>query len=155
MPTTPTKYKIYTDGATSNNGKEGSVGGWAWAMHEDRMGYTYFNSGHVEPATNNQCELIAAIEACNFADKYAYTPAAIYSDSSYIINCYKEKWYKRWQKNGWHTTSKRPVANQDLWERLIPYFENPLYTFEKVAGHAGIEENEFVDRLAVAAKEKN
>lgn len=79
--------------------------------------------------------------------------ATIYSDSAYIINCITQKWYKKWQTNGWRNSKKEPVANRELWERLIPYFENPRFSFEKVKGHSGEKDwNDYVDRLAVEAK---
>lgn len=54
---------------------------------------------------------------------------------------------------GWRNSKKEPVANRELWERLIPYFENPRFSFEKVKGHSGEKDwNDYVDRLAVEAK---
>jgi ribonuclease HI len=76
----------------------------------------------------------------------------VYSDSAYVINCYKQKWYKKWQVNGWINSKKQPVANKELWEQLIPYFENPFFSFEKVAGHADNKYNNLVDEMAVKAK---
>lgn len=76
----------------------------------------------------------------------------VYSDSAYIINCYKQKWYNKWQINDWKNSKKEPVANKELWEQLIPYFDNVMFSFEKVPGHAGHVYNEMVDQMAVQAK---
>jgi ribonuclease HI len=62
---------------------------------------------------------------------------------------------KNWRCNGWKNSKKEPVANQDLWEKLIFFFmKAPGYDFIKVKGHAGNQYNEMVDKLAVAAKLK-
>ena len=151
------KYNIYTDGATSGNGYEGAQGGWAWILLDEDDNIFAKVAGHIDNATNNICELTAVIDACH----YAYckiNPAdpnptfTIYSDSAYIINCYKEKWYKKWQKNGWVNSKKQPVANKEFWEYLIPFFEDPRFSFEKVAGHADNKYNNLVDKMAVEAK---
>ena len=57
--------------------------------------------------------------------------------------------------NGWLNSKKQPVANKELWEKLIPYFENPRFSFEKVKGHSGNQLNELVDKMAVAARQEN
>lgn len=147
----------YTDGATSNNGYDGAQGGWAFIIVYGNS-IIYECSGHIENTTNNICELTAIIEACKEArhiDKISgiSTFHVIYSDSAYCINCYKQKWYKKWQRNGWLNSKKQPVANRELWEQLIPFFENPHFEFRKVEGHSTNEYNNYVDKLAVAAKE--
>lgn len=145
--------RIYTDGATSNNGYEGAIGGWAYAIITEDDHYPIrVSHGHIEGATNNICELTAIIKACNAASEIG-GQFIIYSDSAYCINCYKQKWYKKWEENGWLNSKKEPVANQDLWEQLIPFFESSLYEFEKVKGHSDNFWNEYVDKLAVKAKE--
>jgi ribonuclease HI len=151
-------YKLYTDGATSNNGYEDSRGGYAWALiANDNL--LKKGSGGESPATNNICELKAMINGCEEAHDWIgpFDVVLVYSDSAYIINCYKQRWYENWQKNGWMNSKKQPVANRTLWEELIPYFCDARFKFEKVKGHNGkIDENskwnEFVDDLAVEAK---
>ena len=148
---------IYTDGATSNNGYQDAVGGWAYVIINKTENIMAQDSGRINEATNNICELTALINACKTADIYK-TNFIVYSDSAYAINCYKQKWYKKWQTNGWLNSKKEPVANKDLWEQLIPYFEKNNFTFEKVKGHADNKLdphaywNNYVDRLAVEAK---
>ena len=143
---------VYTDGATSNNGYEGARGGWAYVvLEEDKI--IKEESGYVPEATNNRCELIALINACK-AICNIWGEHIIYSDSAYCVRCWKEKWYEKWERNGWKTSNKTPVANQELWRELIPFFRNSLLKFEKVSGHSGNKWNEYVDKLAVEAKEK-
>lgn len=146
-------YKLYTDGATSNNGYEGAYGGYGWAIiANDKL--VEDGHGHICPATNNICELIGMIKGCEAAQFSAgpFDEVFVYSDSAYIINCYKQKWYKSWERNGWINSKKQPVANRELWEELIPFFENPNFKFEKVKGHSNDKWNNYVDRLAVEAK---
>ncbi len=151
-------YKIYTDGATSGNGYEGARGGSAFIIIKEGT-IVHMNGGPIENATNNICELDAIINGCKTAEIRAEVEwkdedphFTIYSDSAYIINCYKEKWYKKWQKNDWFNSKGQPVANKELWERLIPFFESSQFSFEKVAGHTNNEWNNLVDEMAVRAK---
>ena len=146
-------YKIYTDGATSNNGHEGAIGGYAWAIIRDDVCVDYA-SYVMAPATNNQCELMAIIDACETIEPRleAFDKVEIYSDSAYVINCYTQSWWKGWITKGWVNAKKEPVKNRELWERLIPFFQDPRFQFVKVKGHAGDKWNEFVDKLAVTAK---
>lgn len=144
---------IYTDGATSNNGYQNSSGGWAFAaVNEEEDKVIFFSSGHLEDTTNNRCELTAIIQACNYAMPL-HEEVTIRSDSAYCINCYTQGWFKNWKKNGWKNSSRTSVANKDLWKQLIPFFENPLFSFEKVVGHANNKWNNFVDEKAVEAKQ--
>ena len=153
-------FYLYTDGATSNNGYANSRGGWAAALYRDSDQEPIFSfSGPVPNATNNICEMKAIINGLNevrsyFALHFVLPQSiTIITDSAYIYNCYAQQWYKKWQSNGWRTSKREPVVNQELWEQLIPYFENPLYKFEKTKGHADDARNNYVDKLAVAAKE--
>lgn len=150
--------RIYTDGATSGNGKADAVGGYAWIALNEKDELVY-DSAHVENATNNICELMAIITSCEYISSIIgeFDNVTVYSDSAYCVNCKKEGWYRNWQNNGWKNSKKQPVANQDLWERLIPFFEDARFTFEKVKGHADDKTthskwNNFVDDLAVKAK---
>lgn len=148
---------IYTDGAVSGNGQENAYGGWGFVCVE--TGLT--NWGPVQNATNQRCELIGVINACKYAtallmekDTSVFPPETveICSDSAYIINCHKQNWYKSWQNNGWVNSKKEPVANKELWEMLVPFFENPQFSFKKVVGHSGDEYNELADKLANRGK---
>ena len=72
----------------------------------------------------------------------------VYTDSAYIYQCMSQKWHINWIRNGWRNAKKEPVKNKELWEQLIPFFENKHFKFLKVAGHNGIEWNEKADKLA-------
>lgn len=148
--------KIYTDGATSNNGYKGSRGGWAWVMVDEYDRIVQQGKGHLDEATNNQCELMALIRACHCA--FTIDPVQtfeIYSDSAYCINCYEQEWWRRWVQNGWKNSKKEPVANRELWIKLIPFFVLNNFKFYKVKGHADDYWNNYVDRMAVEAKDLN
>lgn len=94
------------------------------------------------------------LEAIRAALEYASSirrpneKVVIYSDSAYAINCYLQEWYINWQNNGWINANKQPVANQDLWYKIVPYFDNFWYDFKKVEGHSGNFWNEKCDELA-------
>lgn len=151
------KFEIYCDGSTRGNGKENAVGAWAYLIHEgDNVIRT--DKDAEANTTNQRMELTAAANALDWAMHEIACPfdrVVVYTDSAYLHNCYTQKWYKAWQVNGWKNSKKQPVANQDLWERLIPYFEQPEVEFVKVKGHSGITEhekwNEIVDTMAQTA----
>jgi ribonuclease HI len=144
-------FEVYTDGSTKNNGYENSVGGWAYSVSEGGRRITC-DSGAEFNTTNQRMELTAAIKALEYVMYEIAVPnldkVIIYTDSAYLHNCYTQKWYVNWKKNGWKNAKKQPVANQDLWEKLIQWFETPEVDFQKVKGHAGNAGNETVDALA-------
>jgi ribonuclease HI len=146
-------FEIYCDGSTKGNGKENSVGAWAWLVHEG--GNLIKKDCQAETNTTNQrMELTAAAEALDYVVNNimgSHDRVVVYTDSAYLHNCYQQKWYKSWQANGWKNAKKQPVANQDLWEMLIPYFEIFGIDFVKVKGHAGNMWNEYVDDIAQTA----
>lgn len=143
---------IYTDGATSNNGSENSTGGWAFiAINDEGTKAIYSKEGHLDNTTNNRCELTAIIQACEYSSSFN-EKITIRSDSAYCVNCYKQKWYENWERNGWINSSRLPVVNKDLWQQLIPFFRNEMYSFEKVPAHSNNKWNNLVDEKAVNAK---
>lgn len=141
---------IYTDGSLKKIGTT-TFGGWAFIATRD--GNSINESGGSETNTTNQrMELKAICEALEFASTHREPNEriVIHSDSAYAINCYLNEWYVNWQNNGWINSKKEPVANQDLWYKIVPYFDNFWYSFVKVEGHAGNFWNERVDELAQA-----
>ena len=98
--------------------------------------------------------MLAIIEGCQYVEKNypLITSVNIYSDSAYCINCYQQKWYKKWIQNGWVNSKKQSVKNRELWELLIPFFEDNRFNFIKVKGHVGDKYNEMVDEMAVKAR---
>lgn len=147
-------YEIYTDGATSKNGYEGAVGGAAFVILLDGNKLCEWNK-KIEPATNNICEMLAIISACEEVKPMLneFDKVNVYSDSAYVVNSYKQFWWKAWLHNNWVNSKKEPVKNRELWEELIPYFQDPRFQFIKVRGHTGLNDwNDYVDKLAVKAK---
>lgn len=146
-------YEIYTDGATSKNGHEDAAGGYAWALIKDGECVDYA-ARSLTPATNNICEMMAIISACEeiLPSLDDFDKVNVYSDSAYCVNCYKQFWWRAWLHNNWVNSKKEPVKNREFWERIIPFFQDPRFQFIKVKGHAGDKWNELVDGLAVAAR---
>ena len=147
--------QVYTDGSTRGNGTEESVGGYG-VMIQVGKDKSYYSGGPFENTTNNRMELMGALEGCKLVKRYADMgeSVGVYSDSAYLVNAYKQGWYIKWKENGWFTSKNTVVKNRDLWEELIPFFENPQYEFYKVKGHAGVKDNEMVDCLAKGASTK-
>jgi ribonuclease HI len=101
-------------------------------------------------------EIHAVLDALStyskLADEHgAPMPIEIVSDSTYVVNCFRDKWYVKWQKNGWKNSKREPVANDDLWRPLIELVRSNDVTFRWVKGHSGDRMNDLVDQLAVAA----
>ena len=136
--------QIYTDGACSGNP---GPGGWAAILIED--GNEIELSGGESHTTNQRMELTGPIEGLRALT--GRRAVAIHSDSAYVVNCFRDKWYLRWRANGWRNAQKKPVENRDLWEALLELVEKHDVTWHKVAGHSGHPLNDRADALARAA----
>ena len=142
--------KIYVDGACSVN--PGPGGAAALVIHD--TGFEDEVCLAVNPTTNQRMEIKAVIIGLEKALMAEPNWVDVYSDSANVVNCFNQSWYKNWEKNGWLNSKKEPVANRDLWERLLALYRQftcPVI-FNKVKGHSGDEYNERVDKLAVAAR---
>lgn len=146
---------IYCDGACKENPGNGGWGvyievkqNWVQEKQEDILTYELY--GGEKNTTNNIMEMTALIKAAEWIvlNHYNKCKVTFHLDSSYIINCYYEKWYNKWIKNNWMTSNKQPVKNKELWEKIIIIFEQPNFHFRKVKGHSGIKGNEIADKLA-------
>ncbi len=148
------KVKIYTDGSCRGNGKEKNVGAWGFIALEDDKMIARRAEGEND-TTNQRMELMGAAAACEWAQEHCedFESIQIISDSAYLINCVNDKWYEKWLSNGWTTSQKKPVINQDLWERLIPFFKKSNFSFKKCKGHAGERYNEMVDEIVQSMTE--
>ena len=138
---------VYTDGACSGNP---GPGGWAWAVAPDGEPQ---GSGGERATTNQRMEITAVLQALRAlggrdGDRRS---VRVMSDSTYVINCFRDSWWKRWQANGWRNAKKQPVANADLWRPLIELVQANDVSFGWVKGHSGDRLNDLVDALAVAA----
>jgi ribonuclease HI len=138
MPAADGALEVWTDGACSGNP---GPGGWAWATRDGRQ-----DSGGEPHTTNQRMEIMAALEAVRALPG----PLVVVSDSTYVVNCFRDAWWKGWIARGWVTSAKKPVVSRDLWEPLIDLVnERGDVSFRWVKGHSGDEMNDLVDALAV------
>jgi len=133
--------KIYTDGACKGNP---GIGGWGALLVHNEQSIEIFD-GELE-TTNNRMELKAVIEALNRATSMN-DDVQIYTDSSYVQKGIQE-WIHNWKKNGWRSSNKKPVKNQDLWQMLDTLNSSLKVDWFWVKGHAGHPGNERADFLA-------
>ena len=130
-----TVLRIYTDGGCSGNQSEENAGGWG-AILEFGEHKKELHGGELN-TTNNRMEMTALLQAFEAVKKEAQT-IEIFSDSSYLMNCFREKWYENWQKNGWKNSKKEPVENRDLWEALLSHIHKHKITCYRVKGHVNL-----------------
>lgn len=141
------KVIIYTDGACSGNP---GPGGWGAVL--EFQGIEKEISGYEPLTTNNRMELTAALEALSLLKEPC--EVALYSDSAYLVNGFKQNWVGNWQKNGWKNSKKEQVVNDDLWKGLIEETKRHTVTWVKVKGHSDNEKNNRCDEMAVAEIKK-
>ena len=137
---------IFSDGACSGNP---GPGGYGVILRCD--GREKELSGGEAHTTNNRMELmgvITGLEALKMPCK-----VILQTDSKYVVDSVTKGWAKGWRKNGWVKSDKKPALNSDLWERLLNLLEIHEVTFNWIKGHAGHEENERCDRLAVLQRD--
>lgn len=127
--------KIYTDGACSGNQNENNLGGWG-AILEFGESKKELHGGNAN-TTNNRMELTAVIEAFKALNRDGLK-VQVFTDSSYVANCFRDKWYEGWIRNGWRNSKKEPVENQELWQELIGLVEKHQVIFYRVKGHVNI-----------------
>ena len=135
--------QMFTDGACKGNP---GVGGWGVLIKSSN----YINElkGYEQLTTNNRMELIAVIEGIKSIEKNANIE--ITTDSKYVKNGIN-LWIDNWKKNGWKTSSKKPVKNKELWLDLDKLVQNYNIEWKWVKGHSGHPGNERADQLANAA----
>lgn len=132
---------MFTDGACLRNP---GPGGWAWAVVDGE-----YASGAEALTTNQRMEITAVLRALQSVPG----PVLVMSDSTYVVNCFRDRWWEGWQRRGWRNSSGKPVANRDLWEELFSYALDAERSvrFDWVKGHSGDPMNDLVDRLATEA----
>jgi ribonuclease HI len=132
--------EVFTDGACSGNP---GPGGWA-AILRFRDEQKELTGGERE-TTNNRMEMMAAIAALEALKRPSQVE--ITTDSTYVKDGIT-RWIHGWKKNGWKTSAKKPVKNQDLWQRLDQALAPHQVEWHWVRGHVGHPENERADALA-------
>ena len=149
-------FTLYTDGSVTNNGMPNSFGGWAWVLVDDQEDIILSKySGMEAPTTNNRMEMMAVIDGLEYWHKtlaeHHITIAPelrIIADSKYVLDAFRQDWISGWRLRGWRNANNKPVANKDLWLRLIELVEKIGPKFEHVHGHTGHIYNELCDKLA-------
>lgn len=135
---------IYSDGACLGNPGRGGYGTVLLAgEHRKEL------SAGFRRTTNNRMELLGAIVGLEALKQPC--EVTLWSDSQYVIHALSKGWLAGWQQRGWRTSSKEPVKNQDLWQRLLKAIDGHTIEWRWVRGHTGDIENERCDQLAVAA----
>ncbi len=132
--------EIYTDGGCRGNP---GPGGWGVFMRYGE--HVKELKGFQKLTTNNQMELMAAIQAFELLNRPC--KARITTDSQYVKNGIT-LWVAGWKKKGWKTAANKPVKNQELWQRLDQAIQQHQVEWFWVKGHSGHPENERVDELA-------
>ena len=138
----PADVIVYCDGACSGNP---GPGGWAAIILE--AGDERIVAGAEAHTTNQRMEIRAAAEGLA-AVGGRQRRVHVHSDSAYVVNCFRDRWWERWERMGWIGASKQPVANRDLWERLLAETRRHDVHWHKVRGHSGDPLNDRVDALA-------
>ena len=139
---------LYTDGACSGNP---GPGGWGAVL--SYKGNRKQISGYNPETTNNRMELTAVIKGLLALKERCAVD--VYTDSAYVLNAFEKGWLLVWQKNGWKTSTKKPVENQDLWKTLLNLTQDHVVRFYKVKGHADDELNNLCDELATGEIKKH
>lgn len=144
-----THVEAYSDGSSRGNPGPGGYG--AILRFTDSKGAVHqreFSQGYVR-TTNNRMELMGVIVALEALTRPC--DVVFYTDSQYVVRAFNDNWIAGWLKRGWKNSQKKPVANVDLWKRLLAAKEPHRVTFKWVRGHNGHPENERCDQLATTA----
>ena len=134
------QIEIFTDGACKGNP---GPGGWGALLRY--KGHEKSLKGAEANTTNNRMELMAAI--CALQSVREPCEIILTTDSQYVRKGVTE-WMAGWKRNGWRTSDKKPVKNQDLWQALDAASAIHQMHWRWVKGHAGHRENEIADQLA-------
>ncbi len=143
----PPEVVLYCDGACAPNP---GWGGWGVVLLAPGHGHRRELSGSAPETTNNRMELTAALEGVRSLRRPSRL--RIVTDSQYLRNAFTQGWIAGWQRNGWRTSSREPVKNEDLWRALIEALRPHTVEWAWVRGHADNPENNRCDELAVAAR---
>jgi len=131
---------IYTDGACKDNSRQDGVatgkGGWAYVVLKEVPGedmeIIFKDSGHKDGTTNQEMEINAVAEAFKSIEGVDSKFINLYSDSAYVINCLKDRWFDKWRTNNWKNSKGTQVENREAWERMIGLVEKRNVKFFKI-----------------------
>lgn len=144
---------IYCDGSCHNNGDKDGAYAFVLLLKDGAAEKVLLEGSEFVPeTTNNRMEMKAALEGIRNAVKLNYKTFEVRSDSSYLINCFRQKWYLKWRMNGWKNSKGKTVENKDLWEELLIFNKDYDITWIHVKGHVGVKYNERCDELAGIAR---
>tara|TARA_X000001036_G_scaffold438678_1_gene487176 strand:+ start:1894 stop:2322 length:429 start_codon:yes stop_codon:yes gene_type:complete len=138
------KFTIYTDGACSGNP---GPGGWGAVIFDEKRKQQNI-SGKARETTNNRMELLAPIMALKKIK--SKSKVIIFTDSIYVKNGITD-WIKKWEKNGWKNSNKKPVKNTDLWKKLNELCQKNQVIWKWIKGHSNNKYNNLADELATKA----
>jgi ribonuclease HI len=140
----PDSVEIWTDGGCKPNP---GPGGWAAVLRfRDTVREL---SGRADVTTNNRMELTAAAEALEALRRPCRV--VVHTDSEYVRNGIT-RWHTGWVRRNWRNAAGDPVANMDLWRRLLDAAKPHEIEWKWVRGHSGDEMNERADQLATTAR---
>lgn len=142
------KVVLYSDGACSGNPGNGGYG-TVLLFKKDGVVHRKELSGGYEHTTNNRMELLGVIKGLEALKRQSVV--SVFTDSKYVVDAIEKNWLQSWKQKGWKNSQKKPVKNRDLWEMLDGLLNLHEVKFHWVKGHAGFEENERCDVLAVEA----
>lgn len=134
-----------TDGSCETQTGEG---GWAYLLAYN--GAVLSESGYEAGTTNNRMELTAAVRALEALNEPC--DVEVVTDSQYLKKAFTDGWLAKWQRNGWRTSGRQAVKNQDLWLLLLDLTAKHKVSWRWTKGHAGHSENEAVDSMALRAR---
>ncbi len=137
-------YIIYTDGACSGNP---GPGGWGAVIIDEKKKQLNI-SGNMKDTTNNRMELMAPIMALKKIK--LKSDVVIFTDSTYVKNGITD-WIKKWEKNDWKNSNKKPIKNKDLWVKLNDLCQKNKVKWRWVKGHSSNKYNNLADELATTA----
>ncbi len=141
------KIEMFTDGACSGNP---GPGGWGTILRYN--GHEKELTGGEAETTNNRMELTAVIEGLSAIKEPC--EVELFTDSKYVCDAVTKRWVYAWKANGWKKADKKPALNTDLWEQLLKLLNVHKVNFNWIKGHAGHDENERCDKMAVESSLK-
>jgi len=147
MNKTLPEVTIFSDGGCSPNP---GLGGWAAILRCGEVEKEI--SGAERQTTNNRMELTAVTRALETLK--GPCRVTVVTDSEYLANAFRQRWIEKWKRNGWKTSTKDPVKNQELWMALDALAAKHQITWQWCRGHSGHPENERCDEMVGEARRR-